>query len=537
MAVLNLIILSTILFVVYSIAIRYRTHLRRVPGPFLSSISNLPRLFSVAGGKAHSDAILLHKQYGTVVRVGPNHVSFSSANDIPTVYSAYTKFEKSDFYVPFDAKTPQAWVPTVFSVRSEHAHRDIKRPIASAYSLTSLLELETLTDDCIRIFLDKLNMKLATSSNSSIELNLGDWLHYYAFDVITSITFSNRLGFMESESDVQDIIAAIEGRLKYNSTIGQWPALHPFLFGNKIVSHIASFIPPIAKLNTGSRIVQFAVAQLKRYENKDKDITPYADMLDRFRRVDNSGSTLMTDQDVLMAALGNIFAGSDTTAISLRSLFYYLMKNPACLSKLVAEIDEADAKNQLSEIVTFAESQKLPYMQACLKEAMRMHPAVGLALERIVPSEGCDIDGYHIPSGTVIGANPWVVARDKEVYGEDADAFRPERWVEVWERAGANATGTISKNTADPAREDQSTTQARAQLKQMERNFFAFGTGSRSCLGKNVSLLEMNKLIPQVFRHYELALVHPEQDWTVETYWFSKQLGLECRIKRRSRIA
>lgn len=537
MAILNLIVLSAIVLTVYSVTIRYRTHLRHIPGPFLNSISNLPRLFSVAGGQAHSDAILLHKQYGTVVRVGPNHVSFSSADDIPTVYSAYTKFEKSDYYVPFDAKTPQGWIPTVFSVRSEHAHRDIKRPIANAYSLTSLLELETLTDDCIRIFSDKLSEKLAASSNASIELNLGDWLHYYAFDVITSITFSNRLGFMESESDVEDIIAAIEGRLKYNATIGQWPVLHPFLFGNRLVSYVASFIPPIAKLNTGSRIVQFAAAQLKRYENKDKDTTPYADMLDRFRRVDNSGSTLMNDQDVLMAALGNIFAGSDTTAISLRSLFYYLMKSPNCLSKLLAEIDEADAKGQLSEIVTFAESQKMPYMQACLKEAMRMHPAVGLALERIVPAEGCDIDGYHIPPGTVIGANPWVVARDKDVYGEDADIFRPERWLEVWEQAGANATGTIPKNAADSVNEDHATIQARAQLKQMERNFFAFGTGSRTCLGKYVSLLEMNKLIPQVLRHYDLTLVHPERDWTVETYWFSKQLGLECRMKRRSEIA
>lgn len=526
-------LLSIILILVYTAATRYRSHLRRIPGPFLSSISNFPRLTSVARGNAHEDAIQLHDRYGTVVRVGPNHVSFSAGDCINTVYSAYTKFEKSDYYVPFDAKVTHGWVPTVFSVRSEHAHRDIKRPIASAYSMTALLELEALTDDCIRIFENKINEKLEECAGIA-ELNLGDWLHYYAFDLITTISFSNRLGFMDTESDVEGIIAAIEGRLKYNATIGQWPVLHQFLFGNKLGSYIASLIPPLAKLNTGSRIVEFAAAQLKRYENKDKDTKTYADMLDRFRRVDNSGSTLMTDRDLLMAALGNIFAGSDTTAISLRSLFYYLLKDPRCLAKLVSEIDSMDEKGQLSEIVTFAESQKMPYMQACLKEAMRMHPAVGLLLERIVPEGGCEIDGYHIPAGTVIGANPWVVARDKHVYGEDADSFRPERWLDVWEQAGATSTGAIMSNAHDQkVEENEAVLEARARLKRMERNFFAFGTGSRSCLGKNVSLLEMNKLIPQLLRRYEFSLINPEREWTVETYWFSKQLGLECRIRKR----
>lgn len=55
-------------------------------------------------------------------------------------------------------------------------------------------------------------------------------------------------------------------------------------------------------------------------------------------------------------------AGSDTTAISLRACFYYLMKTPSTHKKLMAEIDEADAKNQLSDFVTYEESLRLPYL-------------------------------------------------------------------------------------------------------------------------------------------------------------------------------
>lgn len=503
----------------YFCTVRYRPHLHKIPGPFSNSISHLPRLFSVAKGSAHLDAILLHQRYGPVVRVGPNHVSFSDPEALSVVYSISSKFEKSNFYMPFDAKTPHAWVPTIFSVRSERAHKDIKRPIAGAYSMTSLLELEGLTDDCIRILCNKLNEKLEVCS--TIGLDLGEWLHWYAFDLITSITFSNKIGFMEKEEDVESIISAIEGRLKYNSTIGQWPVLHKLLIGNNFVSKIISLTPGLRKLNTGSRIVEFTVQQLRRYETRDKEKVEYTDMLDRFRKVSNSGDVLMTYQDVLMAALGNIFAGSDTTAISLRSMFYYLLKNPRCLRLLQTEIDTMDNAGELSQIVTFAESQKMPYMQACLKEAMRMHPAVGLMLERIVPEAGIEIAGYHLPAGTVIGANPWVVARDKKVYGKDADEFRPERWLDLW-------------NAVDREAEASSTTGiAKEKLRQMERNFLAFGMGSRTCLGKNVSLLEMNKLVPQMLRLYDFELVDPQSVWKVENYWFTKQLGLSCEIRGR----
>lgn len=445
-------------------------------------------------------------------------MSFSDGDALIEVYSAYTKFEKSGFYIPFDAKTSHGFVPTVFSVRSEHAHRGIKRPIAGAYSMTTLLELEALTDECISIFQTKIEDKISASSDHSIELDLGEWLHWYAFDLITSITFSNRLGFMTKEEDVEGIIAAIEGRLKYNATVGQAPFLHPFLLGNRVVSGLGKYIPSVAKLNTAARIVDFAARQVSRYENKDRDAVEYRDMLDRFRRTKSDGQLQMTDVDVLMAAVGNIFAGSDTTAISLRAMFYYLAREPNCLAKLLQEIDEKDKAGKLSTIVTFAESQDMPYLQACLKEAMRMHPAVGMLLERIVPKEGITISGHRIPAGTVIGANPWVVARDKGVYGEDADDFRPERWLDLW-RAVESGGDQVEA--------------AQTKLKRMERNFLAFGTGSRSCLGKNVSLLEMNKLVPQLLRHYRIELVDKERDLRVENYWFAKQVGLVCTIAPR----
>jgi cytochrome P450 len=113
-------------------------------------------------------------------------------------------------------------------------------------------------------------------------------------------------------------------------------------------------------------------------------------------------------------------------------MFYYLCKSPESYKHLQDEIDRMDRAGELSPIVTFAEATRMPYLQACMKEAMRLHPAVGQLLERVVPAEGFEITpGVFLPPGTIVGINPWLPSRDQSVYGEDAEAFRPGRWIEA----------------------------------------------------------------------------------------------------------
>lgn len=117
----------------------------------------------------------LHEQYGELVRIGPNHVSFSDASLIPQVYGIASKFYKSDFYSMFDIKTPAGAMSSVFSVRDEAKHKAIKRPLAHAYSMSSLRELEPMTDACCAIFLTKLEGLVG------MDIDLGKWLHVSRF--------------------------------------------------------------------------------------------------------------------------------------------------------------------------------------------------------------------------------------------------------------------------------------------------------------------------------------------------------------------
>jgi cytochrome P450 len=66
-----------------------------------------------------------------------------------------------------------------------------------------------------------------------------------------------------------------------------------------------------------------------------------------------------------------------------------------------------------------------------MKEAMRLHPGVGFPLERFVPDGGATICGVYLPAGTNVSVSAPVVHVNKDVWGEDADEFRPERWMEA----------------------------------------------------------------------------------------------------------
>ena len=121
--------------------------------------------------------------------------------------------------------------------------------------------------------------------------------------------------------------------------------------------------------------------------------------------------------------------GSDTTSTELSAILYFLLKNPAAYRKLRDEIDRATASGRLSvPHVKYSEAAKLPYLDACCKEGMRLVPALGMALPREVPPGGREIAGRFVPGGVKVGINATTLQRDQGVFGADADEFNPERW-------------------------------------------------------------------------------------------------------------
>ena len=172
--------------------------LRNIPGPAVAAYTKLWRLYDVYQGHAHITAIALHKQYGPVVRIGPNHVSLSDPSLIPIIYGTKENFTKTGFY-PIQCiswkKTPEM---NLFSTRDPEYHRVEKRKVGAAYSMPNLLQSEAAVDSCVNLFMDRLN-EFASRGD---QVDLGAWLQYFAFDVVGEVTFASKLGFLEQGKDV-----------------------------------------------------------------------------------------------------------------------------------------------------------------------------------------------------------------------------------------------------------------------------------------------------------------------------------------------
>ena len=91
---------------------------------------------------------------------------------------------------------------------------------------------------------------------------------------------------------------------------------------------------------------------------------------------------------------------------------YFLLKNPEECDKLIAELEKA----QMPQPIPYSKAATLPYLDAVIRESMRLYPAVAMMLERVVPDGALTLpDGRSIPVGTVVGINPWVIGHTSDV--------------------------------------------------------------------------------------------------------------------------
>ncbi|KAI2640873.1 cytochrome P450 [Hypomontagnella submonticulosa] len=123
----------------------------------------------------------------------------------------------------------------------------------------------------------------------------------------------------------------------------------------------------------------------------------------------------------------------------------------------------------------------MPYLQAVILETLRIHPNTGTIIERIVPQNGATIDGYYLLGGTIVGVNAWVLHCNTEIYGKDVDVFRPERWLEAGNE----------KRIA------------------MEKYIFTFGAGVHTCIGKNIAMMQISKLVVEFRRQFDAVKAEP----------------------------
>lgn len=157
----------------YIIYQRVFSPLAKVPGPFLPSISSWWLVYHTRTKQFHRTSIALHKAYGPIIRIAPNEVSIADPAAIRTIYGAGGGFRKSDWY--------SVWQGTrtfdLFAGRDEKVHGQHRKIVARAYTMETLKDLEPYVDDCLAVFMRKMDEEIATGDS----IDMAKWVQLFAF--------------------------------------------------------------------------------------------------------------------------------------------------------------------------------------------------------------------------------------------------------------------------------------------------------------------------------------------------------------------
>jgi cytochrome P450 len=394
----------------------------------------------------------LHTTYGPLVRIAPTELICSDPSSIPLLYRDRDPLQKAPWYEGMRSRgiSPQA---DLFTERDEVEHARYRKVVGPVYQMRSVLKNEAAMDECISMFVQRLGEFAAKKE----ELDLGHWLELFAFDVIGYTLSGRSLGFVETGTDVGRWIESKDQLLPFTHVAGQGPSymVVPLMI-------LAFLAPGVAKAFKGIGDITVASKRLvqEKMDVPVEEVVKGHDIVSQLFGVMHSRGSEegFTQREIHLEAWVSIIAGADSTAIGMRATLYYLMKSPERYKKAVGEVRAADARGELSTPIRYAETMAhLPYVCACIKEATRLFPSFALRMSRVAPAQGLEICGHFIPAGHCVGMNPAVVHYDKGVFGQDADMFRPERWLECSERSLA-----------------------------MDKAILLFGAGTRTCIGQSV---------------------------------------------------
>jgi cytochrome P450 len=286
---------------------------------------------------------------------------------------------------------------------------------------------------------------------------------YFTLDALTKLAFGEALGFLRADSDLYDYHKSSAAFYPVMELSSNHPAILAFL--NSPVMRGAA-PKPTDKVGFGAIVGVAHKAVAARFAADSDKAHIDDDMLASFKRHG------LTQQECEVESLLQILAGADSTATALRMTFYYLLTSPPAYRELQVCIDNAiKAGGVSSPIITNAQAQAQPYLQACIQEGLRMFmPLQGLA-GLVAPKGGATISGIFFPEGTEVAAHEYARGHSPAIYGDDAYTFRPERWL----------------NTKGERLEAQ-----------RRANDAVFGTGRTSCLGKPIAMMEMSKVLFEV---------------------------------------
>ncbi|KAK0610034.1 pisatin demethylase [Bombardia bombarda] len=442
-------------------SIRQYIRLRHFDGPPTAAFSVLWLLWKTSGPRAHLEYYEACKKYGNITRVGPNELITCELELLRKVNAARGNYTRS------------AWYKVL---KFNPARENIGSQRDGNYSGREIDGLESRIDKHILALVRLIENKYISQNKP---FDFARKMTYLTLDALADIGFSQDFGFLATDSDMFGYINAVETTLPFLIPLGIIPWVLSIL-QLPLVRNI--FMPSDTDVFGFGRVVKLTNQITSDRYGPNRVVAPekqqqqQRDMLDSFVRHG------LTEQEASSETLTQIIAGSDTSAGTLRTTMLYILSQARVVERLRREIAAVAPNLSRETVVADAATRDMPYLQSVIKEGLRMVPPIsGIQLKQ-VPLEGDYFNGIHLPGGTKIGLCSWGLMRRADIWGDDAEQFRPERW----EKATPEMEGAVD---------------------------FVFGSGRFRCLGRNIAFIEINKVLVELIRRFDMAVVNPQNPW------------------------
>lgn len=427
--------------------IQYR-RLSHINGPLIAAITPLWLFYHTLKGDVYAALEKNFKKYGSPLRVSPTLVQTSDPQSFRQWVAPKSPWQRGSW---FDCAKFDPRAENILSMRDEKEHALRRQQLIPGYTGAGVRTLEVDIDK--RVVELKALIYRFTAKDETFDL--AQVIHFLTLDVLTKIGFGEALGYLEKNEDLFDYCKTSEAFFPVMELSANFPLILKFLQSPLMASAQPK---PTDRIGFGA-ILGYAHAIV---DERIKSGAEYDDMMGSFRK--NGLSRIELESESVLLLL----AGADSTATALRITLLYIITNPMVYARLRAEINSTTVS---SEVISNSDAQELPYLRAVILEGLRIFmPLTGLA-GRVPLKGGLVLEGTYIPEGAEIGLCAYAMLRRTDLFGHDADSFRPERWID----GDAEFIQSMEKHHS-----------------------LIFGAGRSSCLGKHIAMMELRKVVFEV---------------------------------------
>ena len=350
------------------------------PGPKSFAATRVSHVRALLGGQLCQTVKDLHDEYGEIVRIAPDELSFDTPQAWRDIYG-HRQGHKSMQKDPALFGLPPEGVHNIITTPIDSEHSRMRRLLAHAFSEKALREQEPLVMSYVDMFIDKLHEQIAGPEGRQVDLVR--WYSFTTFDIIADLAFGESFHCLEN-AEYHSWVTIIFQTMKFLAYLQAARRFPPLTKALKLIL-------PRRLRKQGAQRMQYNKAlvdkRLKLGKNVDRpDFISYI-----LRHNDEKG---MSRMEIQSCAAVLTTAGSDSPAALLSGVTFHLLNNPDTYQKLVAEV-RTTFKHE-KEIRSSAVAQ-LPYLAAVLEEGFRIYPPVPCTIPRVTAPEGDEVCGRWIP--------------------------------------------------------------------------------------------------------------------------------------------